>query len=162
MFVVERVHATGDADGSLLAWGASIGTRTTNGEWWRLLTATFLHATFMHLVINVAVIPIVGPVLGGYLGLPAVPCASAQAGRHRELDDHRCVSDCRQRRRIGRGDRTLRAAARVRRLADHPEEARSGSASRTGSDDLGIGVRARRRPTAGSRDRGDDRRRHAN
>jgi membrane associated rhomboid family serine protease len=38
------------ADGALrdpatvLAWGGSVGPRTTNGEWWRLVTATFVHS----------------------------------------------------------------------------------------------------------------------
>jgi hypothetical protein len=28
---------------TLVAWGASLGTRTSNGEWWRLFTSTFVH-----------------------------------------------------------------------------------------------------------------------
>ena len=28
---------------TLIEWGASFGPRTTNGEWWRLVTATFVH-----------------------------------------------------------------------------------------------------------------------
>src|SRR5687768_1311890 len=37
---------------TLVAWGGSIGPRTTNGEWWRLVTAAFLHAGFVALVVN--------------------------------------------------------------------------------------------------------------
>jgi membrane associated rhomboid family serine protease len=80
MFVVERTHAAGDADAALIAWGASIGTLTTNGEWWRLLTATFLHATFTHLVINVAVIAVVGLLLERYIGWLPVLAVYLSAG----------------------------------------------------------------------------------
>jgi membrane associated rhomboid family serine protease len=38
---------------TLLAWGASFGPRTTNGEWWRLLTSTFVHMGFVHVVASV-------------------------------------------------------------------------------------------------------------
>jgi len=39
---------------TLLAWGASFGPRTTNGEWWRLLTCTFVNAGVFHLIASVA------------------------------------------------------------------------------------------------------------
>ena len=28
---------------TIVGWGGSFGPRTTNGEWWRLVTATFVH-----------------------------------------------------------------------------------------------------------------------
>jgi rhomboid protease GluP len=40
----------------LIAWGAGYGPRTTGGEWWRLLTATFLHIGAIHLAFNMYVL----------------------------------------------------------------------------------------------------------
>ena len=44
----------------LLAWGASTGPLTTNGEWWRLVSATFVHDRVWALLINMAVLVQVG------------------------------------------------------------------------------------------------------
>jgi rhomboid protease GluP len=43
-------------DDALVGWGASIGPRTTNGEWWRLLTAMFLHRGIVSLAIDMLAI----------------------------------------------------------------------------------------------------------
>ena len=43
-----------EGDQLLLHWGGSIGPRTTNGEWWRLLTAMFVHWGLLHLIADVA------------------------------------------------------------------------------------------------------------
>jgi membrane associated rhomboid family serine protease len=39
---------------TLIEWGSSIGTRTTNDEWWRLATALFVHVGIIHLVAEIA------------------------------------------------------------------------------------------------------------
>lgn len=41
---------------TLVGWGATFGPRTTNGEWWRLLTAVFLHHGIISMVIDAVVI----------------------------------------------------------------------------------------------------------
>ena len=66
--------AMSDPD-TLAAWGASLGTRTTNGEWWRLVTSTFVHTGTLHLLVGVAVLMQLGPVLerlGGRLTFAGV------------------------------------------------------------------------------------------
>jgi membrane associated rhomboid family serine protease len=40
--------------GTLVRWGASVGPMTTNGQWWRLVTSTFVHAGLLQLLVNVA------------------------------------------------------------------------------------------------------------
>jgi membrane associated rhomboid family serine protease len=39
---------------TLVWWGGSFGPQTTNGEWWRLVTATFVHAGPLHMVATLA------------------------------------------------------------------------------------------------------------
>lgn len=52
----------------LLAWGANFRPSTTNGEWWRLLTSTFLHGGLMHLIANMYGLLFVGIYLEPLLG----------------------------------------------------------------------------------------------
>lgn len=52
----------------LLNWGANFRPYTSNGQWWRLLTNTFLHGGIMHIVANMYGLLFVGiflePVIG--------------------------------------------------------------------------------------------------
>jgi membrane associated rhomboid family serine protease len=57
----------GDPD-TLLAWGASFGPKTTNGEWWRLLTSLFVHAGPLHLLTDVAGMALAGVLLERLIG----------------------------------------------------------------------------------------------
>lgn len=52
----------------LLNWGANYRPATVNGEWWRLLTSTFLHGGLMHLVCNMYGLLFVGVFLEPLLG----------------------------------------------------------------------------------------------
>ena len=38
---------------TLVEWGGNVGPRTANGEWWRIFTALFVHASWLHLLANV-------------------------------------------------------------------------------------------------------------
>ena len=53
MFVlmVAAPGSVGDSE-TLLRWGASVGPVTANGEWWRLVTATFVHAGVIPLIVD--------------------------------------------------------------------------------------------------------------
>jgi len=52
----------------LLRWGANYRPLTANGEWWRLLTGTFLHGGLMHLIANMYGLLFVGIFLEPLLG----------------------------------------------------------------------------------------------
>lgn len=65
---------------TLVSWGANFGPQTTNGEWWRLVTSSFVHSGVLHLAVNLAALISVGLVLErlvGHLTFAAVYAASA-------------------------------------------------------------------------------------
>ena len=72
-------RAIGDPD-TLLAWGASLGTRTTNGEWWRLATSTFVQTGMLHLLVDVAVLLQLGGILERLVGRLAFAAVYLSAG----------------------------------------------------------------------------------
>ena len=37
---------------TLVGWGGNFGPRTTNGEWWRLVTATFVHSEMLPILVR--------------------------------------------------------------------------------------------------------------
>ena len=53
---------------TLIGWGGSVGPRTTNGEWWRLITAVFVHSGALHLIANIAGLVQVGLILERLFG----------------------------------------------------------------------------------------------
>ena len=59
----------------LASWGGNFGPRTTNGEWWRLVSAAFLHGGVLQLAVNVVALGQVGVLLerlAGRLALVSV------------------------------------------------------------------------------------------
>jgi membrane associated rhomboid family serine protease len=65
---------------TLVSWGASLGPRTTNGEWWRLLTSTFVHTSPLHLVVDIAVLLQIGAVLERLVGRLTLAAVYLSAG----------------------------------------------------------------------------------
>jgi membrane associated rhomboid family serine protease len=65
---------------TLIRWGASAGPLTTNGEWWRLLTAAFVHTGIVHLLVDVAVLCQLGAVLERLAGRLMLAAAYLSAG----------------------------------------------------------------------------------
>ena len=45
----------------LIHWGANFGPLDHHGQWWRLLTACFLHIGFIHIALNMYILYQVGP-----------------------------------------------------------------------------------------------------
>jgi membrane associated rhomboid family serine protease len=68
------------APATLIRWGANFGPRTTNGEWWRLLTSTFVHVSFLRMVIEAAVLAQLGMFLERLVGRSAVAAVFCTAG----------------------------------------------------------------------------------
>jgi len=67
-------------DDLLLHWGGSLGPRTTNGEWWRLATALFLHWGLLHVIADVAGLLQVGRLVERLVGPVALGCVFIAAG----------------------------------------------------------------------------------
>jgi len=65
---------------TLVSWGGSLATRTTNGEWWRLFMMTFVHAGLLHLIVEVGAIVALGFVLERLLGTLAFAGVYIAAG----------------------------------------------------------------------------------
>jgi membrane associated rhomboid family serine protease len=65
---------------TLVAWGGSVGPRTANGEWWRLVTAMFVHTGFWHLVANMAGLVPLGVLLERLVGHFALAAVYLTAG----------------------------------------------------------------------------------
>ena len=53
---------------ALLSWGANFAPRTGNGEWWRLVSATFLHTGLLSLLVNTGALLSAGRVLERLVG----------------------------------------------------------------------------------------------
>jgi membrane associated rhomboid family serine protease len=65
---------------TLIAWGGSVGPRTTNGEWWRLVTSLFVHFGVLQLLANVIGFVSVGFMLERLVGPVAFAVTYMAAG----------------------------------------------------------------------------------
>jgi len=84
VFMLRGAGALGDA-GTLVSWGGNLGTRTTNGEWWRLLTSIFLHSSMLHLLVSVAALVQLGLILERLVGPFVVVAVYVTAGTFASL-----------------------------------------------------------------------------
>ena len=92
-------------------WGGNTGVRTTNGEWWRLVTAMFVHAGPVHLIAEIAGLVQVGLLrgaTGGQAGIRGRVHGSGHPGGYLEPQPPSCLGP----RWCGRGHfRRLRLAS---------------------------------------------------
>lgn len=81
--VVKGVHLFEPLTLDLLNWGANYKPLTTGGEWWRLLTSTFIHIGIIHLLFNMYALYQAGvylePMLGKGRFLAAYLCTGVLA-----------------------------------------------------------------------------------
>ena len=64
----------------LVEWGGNVGPRTTNGEWWRLATAMFIHWGLLHLLAEVVGLSQVGRLMERLVGPVAFAFVFVAAG----------------------------------------------------------------------------------
>jgi membrane associated rhomboid family serine protease len=59
-----------DGGGSLIRDGGVRGPEIADGDWWRVITGGFLHAGFLHLLLNMYVLWVAGSILEPGIGTP--------------------------------------------------------------------------------------------
>jgi membrane associated rhomboid family serine protease len=79
MFLIVLVSSF-TAGRDLVDWGASIGPRTANGEWWRLVTSLFIHAGVLHLTACLVGFVPLGLVLERLVGSAALAAVYVTSG----------------------------------------------------------------------------------
>jgi membrane associated rhomboid family serine protease len=81
LFLAMRFGSTATSEPAMLVgWGASLGTLTTNGGWWRLVTSTFVYSSTLHLVLSLAALIQVGRILERVVGRLTVVAVYLSAG----------------------------------------------------------------------------------
>lgn len=65
---------------TVVRWGGNIAPRTTGGEWWRLVTATFVHGGLLHLLATIAGLIPLGLILERAVGHVAFAAMYVAAG----------------------------------------------------------------------------------
>ncbi len=59
---------TGENRQTLVAWGADVAILVAHGEWWRLVSAIFIHIGIIHLLFNSYALMFIGPLLEELMG----------------------------------------------------------------------------------------------
>lgn len=59
---------TGGSRQTLVAWGADVAILVSYGEWWRLVSALFIHIGIIHLLFNSYALMFIGPLIEELLG----------------------------------------------------------------------------------------------
>ena len=65
---------------ALVRWGADFGPLTLDGQWWRMLTALFVHIGVVHLLVNMVVLAGIGTVVETAVGTPLFVALYLAAG----------------------------------------------------------------------------------
>jgi rhomboid protease GluP len=68
MMLISGIHILMPESQDLLNWGANFRPLTLEGQWWRLLTACFVHIGILHLLLNMYALLYIGILLEPYLG----------------------------------------------------------------------------------------------
>lgn len=63
-----REYLRGESVAAVVREGAALGPRLVDGEWWRLISAAFVHIGLLHLALNMLSVAILGPVTEGLWG----------------------------------------------------------------------------------------------
>ena len=66
--IVSGVNLFAPSGVDILKWGANYGPLTLSGDWWRLLTSTFVHIGVIHLLFNMYALYMAGVYLESMLG----------------------------------------------------------------------------------------------
>jgi rhomboid protease GluP len=68
LMVISGVSAFEPTTSNLISWGANLRGITLSGQWWRLITNTFLHIGIFHILLNMYALIYIGLLLEPYLG----------------------------------------------------------------------------------------------
>ena len=80
LMTVRGVSVLAPTPDDLLAYGATFGPLTTHGDWWRLLSSTFVHIGIVHLLVNMWVLWTAGPIVERMFGSVSFAVAYLCAG----------------------------------------------------------------------------------
>jgi membrane associated rhomboid family serine protease len=80
LFLCVMFSAAGSTAEALVAWGANFGPATTTGQWWRLVTASFVSSSIVELAIATLALIQIGLILERIVGAAAFAAAFVGSG----------------------------------------------------------------------------------